>query len=118
MRLGAMVNLMAVVPLVLLTWWGGGWNMAPLLAIPGLVAAQVAASIIMYLTFFRLQAVGGPTYLSQIGYVAAVLGVGVGVAFLGETYPAGVWAGVAVVAAGIALTTIAQLRALRKTGNP
>lgn len=118
MRLGAMVNLMAVAPLLLLAWWGGGLIMAPLLAIPGLVAAQVAASIVMYLTFFRLQAVGGPTYLSQIGYVAAVLGVAVGVAFLGETYPTGVWAGVAVVAAGIALTTAAQLRALRKTGNP
>jgi drug/metabolite transporter (DMT)-like permease len=62
----------------------------------------------MYLTFFRLQAVGGPTYLSQIGYVAAAVGVGVGVAFLGERYPPMVWAGVAVVAAGIALATFAN----------
>jgi drug/metabolite transporter (DMT)-like permease len=52
--------------------------------------------------------VGGPTYLSQIGYVAAAVGVGVGVAFLGERYPPMVWLGVAVVAAGIALATIAQ----------
>ena len=62
------------------------------------MAAQLAASTVMYLTFFRLQAVGGPTYLSQIGYVAAAVGVGVGVAFLGERYPPLVWAGIAVVA--------------------
>ena len=64
----------------------------------------------MYLTFFRLQAVGGPTYLSQIGYVAAALSVAIGVALLGETYPTMVWAGVAIVAAGIGLSTLAQIR--------
>ena len=68
----------------------------------------------MYLTFFRLQAVGGPTYLSQIGYVAAAVGVAVGVSLLGERYPPLVWAGIAVVAAGIGLTTLAQARAARR----
>jgi drug/metabolite transporter (DMT)-like permease len=57
--------------------------------------------------------VGGPTYLSQIGYVAAAMSVGIGIAFLGERYPPMVWAGVAVVALGIALTTLAQLQARR-----
>ena len=80
---------------------------------PWLVVAQLAASTVMYLTFFRLQAAGGPTYLSQIGYVAAALSVAIGVTLLGETYPAMVWAGVAVVAAGIALSTLAQARASR-----
>ena len=64
----------------------------------------------MYLVLFRLQAVGGPTYLSQIGYVAAVVAAAIGVGFLGERYPPMVWAGAAVVAAGIAITTLAQRR--------
>jgi drug/metabolite transporter (DMT)-like permease len=38
----------------------------------------------------------------------------VGVAFLGERYPPLVWAGIAVVATGIALTTWAQLLAARR----
>jgi drug/metabolite transporter (DMT)-like permease len=110
MRLGATINLAAVPPLLLIALAWGGLDPAPLMQVPGLVAAQLAASTLMYLTFFRLQAVGGPTYLSQIGYVAAAVGVGIGVALLGERYPPMVWAGIAVVAAGIALTTAAQVR--------
>ena len=110
MRLGAVVNRAAVGPLAVLGAAWGGLDLGPLAGVPWLVAAQLAASTVMYLTFFRLQAVGGPTYLSQIGYVAAVLSVGVGVLFLDETYPSGVWAGVVVVAAGIALSTLAQSR--------
>ena len=110
MRLGATINLAAVGPLVLIAVPWGGLDPAPLAKVPWLVAAQLAASTVMYLTFFRLQAVGGPTYLSQIGYVAAAIGVGIGVTFLGERYPPMVWAGIAVVACGSALTTLAQLR--------
>ena len=114
MRLGAIVNLAAVLPLLALAWALGGLDLAPLAAIPGIVAGQVVAATVMYLTFFRLQAVGGPTYLSQIGYVAAAIGVAVGVSFLGERYPPLVWAGISVVAAGIGLTTLAQARAVRR----
>jgi drug/metabolite transporter (DMT)-like permease len=64
----------------------------------------------MFLMFFRLQQIGGPTYLSQIGYVAAAVGVVIGVTWLGETYPAGVWTGTAIIAGGIALATFAQFR--------
>lgn len=111
MRLAAYVNLAAVPPLLVLGFFWKGLNLAPLLDVPLVVAAQLVSASIMYLTFFRLQAVGGPTYLSQIGYVAAIVGVGIGVTLLGETYPPLVWAGVAVVAAGIALSTLAQAKA-------
>lgn len=110
MRLGASINLAAVPPLLLIAVVWGGFDLAPLAKVPWLVAAQLVASTVMYLTFFRLQAVGGPTYLSQIGYVGAAVGVGIGVAFLGERYPPLVWAGIAVVALGIGLTTFAQFR--------
>lgn len=114
MRLASLTNLAAVPPLaVAAVWFSGGLDLAPLLAVPGLAAGQVAVSTCMFVMFFRLQQIGGPTYLSQIGYVAAAVGVAVGVTLLGESYPAMVWAGVAVVAAGIALSTLAQLRAAR-----
>ena len=60
----------------------------------------------MFLMFFRLQQVGGPTYLSQIGYVAAAVGVIIGIVYFGETYPVSVWMGAGVIAVGIALSTL------------
>ena len=89
----------------------GTIDVAPLASIPGLVAAQLAVSTVMFLMFFRLQQIGGPTYLSQIGYVAAAVGVVIGVMYFGETYPPSVWAGAGVIALGIALSTFGQSRA-------
>ncbi|MFT3986171.1 DMT family transporter [Aestuariivirga sp.] len=110
MRLAALTNLAAVLPLLLIAAVMGGLDLSALMKIPGLVAAQLLVSTLMFMMFFRLQQVGGPTYLSQIGYVAAAVGVGFGVALMGETYPLAVWLGVAIVAAGVALSTLAQLR--------
>ena len=110
-KLAAMTNLAAVPPLILIVLvQTGTLDIAPLLADPGLAALQVAVSTIMFLMFFRLQQLGGPTYLSQIGYVAAAVGVVIGVTWLGETYPPGVWVGTVIIAAGIALSTFAQFR--------
>jgi len=110
-RLAAMTNLAAVPPLMLLVLaTSGEWDLASLTAIPRLVAAQIAVSSVMFLTFFRLQQLGGPTYLSQIGYVAAAVGVVIGVAWLGESYPTSVWIGAGVIGIGIALSTLAQIR--------
>ena len=110
-KLASLTNL-AAVPLLLLTALAqtGTINLAPLANIPGLAALQIIVSTIMFLMFFRLQQIGGPTYLSQIGYVAAAVGVVIGVVYLGETYPASVWIGAGVVAAGIALSTLGQLQ--------
>ena len=88
----------------------GTIDVAPLGNILGLVAAQLAVSTVMFLMFFRLQQIGGPTYLSQIGYVAAAVGVVIGVVHFGETYPPSVWAGAGVIALGIALSTLGQSR--------
>ncbi|MBC2883789.1 DMT family transporter [Ochrobactrum sp. CM-21-5] len=75
---------------------------------PWAAAAQSIASAGMFALFFRLQAVGGPIYLSQIGYVAAALGLISGTLFLGEHYPPLTWMGAAVIAVGVAMTTRAQ----------
>lgn len=74
----------------------------------GLTLAQVAASAGMFVFFFRLQSVGGPVYLSQIGYVAAAIGLASGTIFLGERYLLLTWLGAVIVGAGVALTTKAQ----------
>ena len=89
----------------------GTLDLSPLIAIPALIALQLTVSTAMFLMFFRLQQIGGPTYLSQIGYVAAAVGVVIGVVYFGETYPQSVWTGAGVIALGIALSTLGQSRA-------
>lgn len=76
--------------------------------IPLLVLAQIAAASAMFAFFFRLQAVGGPVYLSQIGYVGAAVGLISGMLFLGERYELLTWAGAAVLSVGVFMTTKAQ----------
>jgi drug/metabolite transporter (DMT)-like permease len=83
---------------------------ATLAAVPGLAMTQAAAAAATFAVFFRLQAVGGPVYLSQIGYVAAAVGLVSGVAFLGERYGLATWTGAGLICLGVALATRAQAR--------
>ena len=62
----------------------------------------------MIMMFFRLQQIGGPTYLSQIGYVAAAVGLVVGVVWFKETYPPLVWAGAAAIMGGLLVSLVAR----------
>lgn len=110
-ELAAGSNLAAgVLLLTILLASGDAGALASLADVPLLTLAQVAASSAMFVFFFRLQAVGGPVYLSQIGYVAAAIGLFSGTLFLGERYQALTWVGAVVIAAGVALTTLAQRR--------
>ena len=110
-KLAAHTNLAAVPFLALFVYAQTGTiDLAPLAAIPGLVAVQLVVSTVMFLMFFRLQQVGGPTYLSQIGYVAAAVGVVIGVLYFREVYPPHVWVGAGVIAAGIAFSTLGQAK--------
>ncbi|GLQ82044.1 transporter [Mesorhizobium huakuii] len=87
---------------------------APLGGVPLIVIAQVASASAMFAFFFRLQAVGGPVYLSQIGYVAAAVGLFAGTIFLGEHYQQLTWAGAVIITAGVFITTKAQSQAVAK----
>ena len=87
---------------------GGAFN--ALTGLPLLVAAQVASASAMFAFFFRLQAVGGPVYLSQIGYVAAAIGLLSGTLLLGERYQLLTWTGAAIIFVGVSMTTRAQSR--------
>lgn len=105
----------AAMTLALLVALGQGASFGLLADLPVLTAAQVASASAMFAFFFRLQAVGGPVYLSQIGYVAAAIGLVAGTAFLGERYSWLTWAGAAIVTAGVLMTSKAQMRARQRT---
>jgi drug/metabolite transporter (DMT)-like permease len=103
-------HLAAAAMLVVYALWNGDAGRAEaLLGVPWLVVAQVVASSMMFVFFFRLQQVGGPVYLSQIGYVAAAVGLIAGILVLGESYGWMTWLGGAVISVGIAMTTRAQI---------
>ena len=86
----------------------GGASLGQLAAVPLVTIAQMASASLMFVFFFRLQHVGGPVYLSQIGYVAAAVGLFSGTLFLGERYGILTWLGAAIIVAGVYLTTKAQ----------
>jgi drug/metabolite transporter (DMT)-like permease len=88
----------------------GEFPVAAIATTPALSLLQAASSAAMFAFFFRLQVVGGPVYLSQIGYVAAAVGLASGSLLLGESYGALTWLGAGVVAAGVVMTTIAQVK--------
>ncbi len=76
----------------------------------GLLAAQTAIFATQYGLYFRLQQTAGPVYLSQIGSVAAVVGLGLGYLIFGEIPNAAKLAAVAAVGAGIVLVTLGRSR--------
>lgn len=86
----------------------GTFPIAPLGDVPWLVFFQILASACMFALYFRLQAVGGPVYLSQIGYVGAAVALLAGTLFLGESYQLMTWVGAGIITAGVLMTTKAQ----------
>jgi drug/metabolite transporter (DMT)-like permease len=111
MQVGAASNLLAVPFLLAAAILHDGLpNLAPFAAHGELAALQCLASLLMFSLFFRLQVVGGPTYLSQIGYLAAAVGLAAGVLVFRETYPALVWLGAAFILAGIGANLVDRPR--------
>lgn len=105
LQMAAITNIVAALPLALLLLvWGQDGAITQAMQSPGLLLVQIVLSSAMFVVFFRLQWVGGPTYLSQIGYVAAAVGLLLGVFFLGEHYPPLVWAGAGAIAIGVAIS--------------
>ena len=88
--------------------WEGRYVRAACPACRSWSLAQVASASAMFAFFFRLQAVGGPVYLSQIGYVGAAVGLVSGTLLLGERYQLLTWLGAAIITVGIVMTTKAQ----------
>lgn len=86
----------------------GSFPIGQLMAAPWMVLIQAAVSALMFTLYFQLQIVGGPVYLSQMGYVAAAIGLISGTLFMGEHYQMLTWFGALVIALGVFFTTKAQ----------
>ncbi len=70
----------------------------------GLVALQMVLTALTYLGFFELQKRSNAVFLSQMGCIAALVGLLIGKWYFDEQYAFGVWVGVLVVLAGLWLT--------------
>lgn len=77
-----------------------------------LLLAQVAVFGLQYGLYFRLQYTAGPVYLSQLGSVAAVAGLGFGYVVFGEVPDAAKLGAVLAVAAGVVLVTAGRPKSL------
>ncbi|MDJ0840760.1 MAG: DMT family transporter [Acidobacteriota bacterium] len=100
-----------LVYLSLLTATNAALPLNELASIPLAAPAQMLIAGLTFPAFFRLQQKGGPVLLSQIGYVAAAVGLLAATAILGEEYSAMTWLGAMVIALGIAVTIWGQTAA-------
>ncbi len=100
----------AALVFVLLLATRGGPSFDTLAPVAGPALIQVLVSGATFPFFFRLQKIGGPVLLSQIGYVAAAVGLIATTALLGERYSGATWVGAIVIALGIVTTVFAQTR--------
>ncbi len=101
----------AILVLAVMAATGTISGLGAIASVPGLALAQALSSAAMFAFFFRLQEVGGPVYLSQIGYVGAAVALVSGTLFLGESYALATWAGAAIIVVGVVMTTKAQSQA-------
>ncbi|MBO9472407.1 DMT family transporter [Shimia sp. R10_1] len=109
----------AIVALVAaMLWQGDGVPLATLSAVPWAAGVQALAAALTFPAYFRLQKLGGPVLLSQIGYVAAAVGLVVGVALLGERYGPVSWIGAATTVVGISFSVYSQGGGLRTMKLP
>lgn len=86
----------------------GTVRISELAVIPWIAATQAIVAGLTFPVFFRLQQKGGPVLLSQIGYVAAAVGLLTATFILGERYSLFTWGGAGIIAIGIVITIISQ----------
>lgn len=77
-------------------------------AAPFAAVLQFLVGALTFPFYFRLQKYGGPVLLSQLGYIAAAVGLLAATLFLGERYGVLTWIGAAIILVGIGFTIRAQ----------
>lgn len=93
--------LFLLLPLVAVT---GSWvPMGPMGEVEAAIVAMSAIHIACYLTFIWLIGRGGPVFAVQVAYPVTAAGVLWGMAVMGESHPAHIWAALVLMFAGIAL---------------
>jgi drug/metabolite transporter (DMT)-like permease len=78
----------------------GLWQNLDLLILVGI---SIAVFALRYVTYFQLQHVAGPVYLSQIGTVGAAVATPIAVLFMGEVLPQNFAIAIALIVAGVVL---------------
>ena len=78
--------------------------------------AHIAVSGIGSMFFFELMRMRGPVFASQVGYIVCLSGVFWGKLFFGEQHSIWVWLAMAVIFAGLALTTWPTRPAVKAAG--
>lgn len=68
-----------------------------------LISVSTAVFALRYVTYFKLQHVAGPVYLSQIGTVGAAVATPIAVLFMGEVLPPNFTLAVILIVIGVAL---------------
>jgi len=86
-------------PPALLTLHDHGWSGS---ALP-VVAASVIVAMLFQVSLFRLQSTAGAVVMSQIGYVAAIVGVGLSALLFGEQPSAVLWLSISLIVLGMRL---------------
>ncbi|MBV6656782.1 MAG: DMT family transporter [Devosiaceae bacterium] len=94
--------------ILVLLFYSGGLQLGQLADAPVAAFLQFAAGALTFPLYFRLQKFGGPVLLSQLGYIAAAVGMAAATLFLGERYPALTWVGALIILVGIGLSIRAQ----------
>ncbi|WP_085900062.1 DMT family transporter [Kiloniella majae] len=94
--------------IILLLATKGTIPISELSAIPWIAVTQAVVAGLTFPAFFRLQQKGGPVLLSQIGYVAAAVGLITATFILDERYSLFTWGGAGIIAIGIVITIISQ----------
>lgn len=98
----------AIVLALLLVIFFGPTVFFELSQVPLIALIQAIVAGMTFPLFFRLQQFGGPVLLSQIGYVAAAVGLVAATLFLSEVYGMLTWVGAGVIALGIGFTVFSQ----------
>lgn len=94
--------------IILIFVQNGNFPVNELTQSPLAALAQLLVAGILFPIFFRLQKKGGPVLLSQIGYVAAAVGLILATFILGELYSQMTWIGAAIIGVGIIITITSQ----------
>jgi len=109
MELAIGINLAAATMLLLLVLIMPGAKLSVgLPSIMPVAALTLLVASVMVALHARLQLVGGPTYLSQIGYIAAAVALLVGTLVFDESYALLTWVGALIIVLGAILSVLAQ----------
>ncbi|VAW90079.1 Permease of the drug/metabolite transporter (DMT) superfamily [hydrothermal vent metagenome] len=103
-----------IILVVLLLSIEGTEALYPLYGEAALTMTQALLAGLTFPLYFRLQRYGGPVMLSQVGYVAAVVGMLTATVLLNEQYGFLTWVGAAIIAMGIAATIYSQISVVGK----